>query len=122
MFKLICLLKKRPGMSTEDFRSYYETTHCQIGNRLFAGKVTKYVRRYLMPMGAAEYSDRSETPYDVLTELWFEDRNHWKTVAALVAQPDIKAFLMEDELKLFDRDQSRYYLIEEEAESNLALA
>ena len=49
MVKLVGLLKRRPGMSTDEFRAYYETHHKKLGDRYLAGFADRYLRRYLNP-------------------------------------------------------------------------
>ena len=53
MLKMVILIKKKPGMSREDFINHYETSHAVIGKRLLGQLWTKYVRNY--PMSLMEY-------------------------------------------------------------------
>ena len=46
MFKTVCLLKRRPGMSLEEFKDYYENYHSKIGEKVLPDGV-HYVRRYV---------------------------------------------------------------------------
>ena len=59
MFKTVGLLKRRPGMSVEDFRSYYESNHRVIGEKYLTGNAVRYVRRFLDP------APNSRVPADV---------------------------------------------------------
>ena len=34
MFKTVCLLKRKDGMSLEEFRDYYENHHRKIGEKV----------------------------------------------------------------------------------------
>lgn len=45
MIKVVTTLKKKAGMSTDDFRAYYETHHRLIGEKYLSGYATRYVRR-----------------------------------------------------------------------------
>ena len=49
MFKMIGLLKRRPGMSSGEFRAYYESTHRRIGEKYLRKYACNYMRRYLTP-------------------------------------------------------------------------
>ena len=46
---VITLLKRREGMSREDFRAYYESNHKLIGEEVLGPYATRYVRRYIAP-------------------------------------------------------------------------
>ena len=46
MIKLISPMKRRPGISIEEFREYYEKKHRVIGEKYLTGFATKYMRRF----------------------------------------------------------------------------
>src|SRR3546814_16208234 len=46
LLKLVALLKRRPGMTLDEFRDYYETTHSKFAEPLKGGLAVRYVRRY----------------------------------------------------------------------------
>ena len=54
MFKQVVLLKRRPGMTTEEFKHYYENYHSKLHERVGKGEpfmptAQRYVRRYITP-------------------------------------------------------------------------
>ncbi|HKT72181.1 MAG TPA: EthD domain-containing protein [Steroidobacteraceae bacterium] len=106
--KLVALLRKRPGMPLEEFRTYYETTHCKL-IRLLPG-VQRYFRRYLDPIPPGDTEDQ---PFHVMTELWFKSRGDFELAMQRNSSPDVAAILAEDEAKLFDRDAARLFTVEE---------
>ncbi|GLR68591.1 hypothetical protein GCM10010909_32720 [Acidocella aquatica] len=114
MFTRITLLKRRPGMTVEAFRDYYETHHRLIGERVLAGFAQRYLRRYVAPAGQGlELPD-----FDVMTEISFPDRaTHDRCIAAL-SEPSVAEWVMADEDRLFDRAAMRVFTVEE-AESAL---
>lgn len=110
MIKLITLLKRRPGMSREDFIAYYETNHARIGEKVLRGAAVHYVRRYLQPLGP----EAPEPPFDVVMEIWFPDRETLdRRMGALVSDPVIAAEIAEDEEKLFDRSSIVSFIADE---------
>ena len=120
MLKLLVMLKKKPGMSDEDFRAYYETTHSQMVR--FIPEAKRYVRRYLVPLhNPVPTPDAPPADVDVLTEVWFDDRASFETAMARVSSPEISAIFAEDEENLFDRGFVRNFLVEE-CETELPLA
>jgi hypothetical protein len=118
MFKAVCLLKRRASMSFEEFQSYYENHHRKLGEKWVPTQV-KYVRRYLHPVGRNPITGEAPaTEYDVLTEMWFENRAAFEAAMEALGAPDASAEIAADEEQLFDR--SKICLCEiEECESDL---
>ncbi|RVQ66344.1 EthD family reductase [Croceicoccus ponticola] len=114
MFKAFVFLKRKDGMSVEEFRSYYETTHALLGKRMLPN-LKKYVRHYLNPVGDDGVDDM---PYDVITELWFDDRADFDVGMAHISDPDNARIIGEDEENLFDRSAIRFVTVED-AETEL---
>lgn len=106
MFKILLFMKRRPGMSVEDFRSYYESRHVPLCLKYTQG-VARYVRRFLDPQIHAETGKNDEMPYDVITELWFDDRAIWEASVAHISTTIMPDEVVADELNVFDRPTMR---------------
>ena len=76
MFKTVCLLKRKPGMSLDDFKAYYETHHKRFGET-YLPKTARFMRRYMNPVPNPMTGEVAELDYDVITETWFENREEW---------------------------------------------
>jgi hypothetical protein len=113
MVKLILLLKRRAGMSFDDFVDYYETTHCVLGRKLLPTAL-HYERRYLRSLGGVMENSGPDDTYDCITEVWFADRAALDAALAHAAEPGNAALLAADEAKLFDRSKIRFYVVENE--------
>jgi uncharacterized protein (TIGR02118 family) len=100
--KILLMMKRRPGMSVEEFRDYYETKHVPLALKYTSG-LKRYVRRYLDPHPHPETGPAGELPFDVITELWFDDEEVFRTVLAYVTTSALPDEVIEDEKKLFDR-------------------
>ncbi|HEX9175012.1 MAG TPA: EthD domain-containing protein [Mycobacterium sp.] len=100
VYKVLLFLKRRPGMSVEAFRDYYENVHSKIGEKYSQG-LLRYVRRYVDPVGG------EELPFDVITELWLADRATAEAIATHTANNEPPPEVLEDEKRLFDRSKSR---------------
>lgn len=100
VYKILLFLKRRPGMSVQEFRDYYENTHVKLAEKYSAG-LLRYFRRYIDPVGV------DELPFDVITELWIEDRAAFEAIAAFTAKNQPPPEVLEDEKRLFDRSKSR---------------
>ena len=109
--RIMVLLKRKQGMSPEEFREKYERGHVRLAVKLFGHLWTAYRRHYLgsansfvqvkgAPTDGAE-SDSPSAPYDVITELVFDDAADLDEMNRVVAQN--QALLSEDEKRMFDR-------------------
>lgn len=113
MVKFVLLLKRRAGMSFDDFVDYYETHHSVLGRKLLPTAL-HYERHYVRAIGGVVEHTGPDDTYDCITEVWFEDRAAMDAALASAAQPQNAALLAEDELKLFDRSKIRFYVVEKE--------
>jgi hypothetical protein len=106
---VVTLLKRRDGMSREDFRAYYESTHRRIGEKVLAGYATRYVRRYLTPTdGVDEVCDA-----DVVMEIDFPDAATRDACFGAMGDPAQLAEIVADEERLFDRSRIRTFSVTE---------
>jgi hypothetical protein len=113
MHKLLLFLKRKPGMSPDAFRAWYEDHHVPLAMRYMAG-AERYVRRYLEPTPGMPEMD-----FDVITELWFRDRKTVDTVIGILFRDAMPADVIADELNGFDRSRSRFHAVCE-CETDLA--
>ena len=65
MFKLIVLLKKKPGFTDEEFARYWLETHAPLAKKLPA------LRRYVV--NVVRPPPGREPEYHGVVELWFDD-------------------------------------------------
>ena len=112
MIKLITLLTRKAGLSREAFIEHYETHHRLIGEKYLSGYAAKYQRRYLNVAGSANHAP-AELPFDVLMEIWFSDQAAMDAAMQLIASDTAQAEIVADEERLFERDQTRSYVVEE---------
>ena len=119
MIKMVTLLKRKPGMSMDEFINYYETKHSKIGEKYLASHAIRYVRRYLRPLPESIIPTPMEQYYDVVMEIWFPDYSALSSTFAVLMKPEVQKEIIEDESKLFDRSKIHVYLVEEH-ESKLA--
>ena len=126
--KTILMLKRKQGMSAEDFRIAYETRHSRLARRLFGHLWLEYRRNYLGPTN--RFSDAAGTPteddeagtispYDVITEIVYRDPAALEESNRIAAMPENKRLLAEDEESMFEREAC-YAAIVEVFEENLS--
>ena len=112
MIKHVVLLKKRPDMTDEAFRDYYENHHSKLIR--FMPEAKRYVRRYVVPRPiAAHIQNPPPLDVDVITEVWFETIEDYNSARARVDNPEVGKLFAEDEENLFDRTMIRSFLVEE---------
>ncbi len=106
VYKILLFLKRRPGISVEDFRNYYESHHVPLSLK-YASGMMRYVRRYLEPQPRPETGDGSDLGYDVITELWFDDEKVFRGTLKYLSTAVMPEDVIEDEKRLFDRTSIR---------------
>ena len=112
MIKTIALLKRKPGMTHEQFVDCYENRHAPF-IRAMLPAIVDYRRNYIGPDDARVFPGAAPVDFDVITELWFADQAAYDRAMALLAEPDNWAALVADEENLFDRDKTRMFVVRE---------
>ena len=112
MIKVIMPMKRRPGMSVDEFREYYESTHRLLGEKYLAGYASKYQRRFIDPLPDRN-GELLDPEYDVLLEIWYPDQEAFAACRKKLSAPAIAREIREDEEKLFDTRYMRSYLVDE---------
>lgn len=112
MIKMVFLLKRKAGLSREDFIRQYEGGHARLGEK-HVPNAARYVRRYLEPVAELFTGEAIEPDHDVITELWFENHEQYEIAMERLAQPDVVAEIVADEETIFDRSKHRVFMIDE---------
>lgn len=114
MIKVVTLLFKRPELTAEAFRDYYELHHRLLGEKYLSPHALKYVRRYPILAG-----DGAEAPgFDVMMKVWFENYYAMEAAMADMSTAHAQHELAEDEARLFERDRTQSFIVDE-CESDL---
>jgi hypothetical protein len=116
-YKIMLFMKRRPGVSVAAFRDYYENHHAPLCEKYSSG-VKRYIRRYLNPLPHPETGPIDALPFDVITELWFEDEAVFRATVDYITTKIMPDEVIEDEKKLFDRTSFRIATVVE-CESDL---
>lgn len=105
MIKAISLLKRKPGITLEEFATHYEEIHVPLAMKHFPFK--KYVRNYV-----SKPEDSDEPWFDCITEVWFETMEDCQTAAEFSASEYYKV-ISDDEEKFMDRSRIVAFIVEE---------
>ncbi|HEX7853586.1 MAG TPA: EthD domain-containing protein [Sphingobium sp.] len=106
VYKILLFMKRRPDISVEAFRDYYENHHAPLAEKYSQG-ISRYIRRYIDPQDHPETGPAGELPFDVITELWFEDEAVFKGTVKYITAMIMPDEIVEDEKNLFDRSSFR---------------
>ena len=106
IYKILLFLKRRPGMTPDAFRDYYENHHAPLCAK-YASGISRYMRRFVMPAPDCATGASEELPFDVITELWFEDEAIFRGTLEYLSKATLPDDVVEDEKQLFDRDKAR---------------
>lgn len=90
LIKRIVLLKRKPGMSRQEFRDHWVNQHAQTVKTF--PQVKKYVVNFFSP-------SLSDPPFDGVAELWFEDETKLKEYET---SQEVASFVKEDNPKFMD--------------------
>lgn len=112
--KILIFLKRKPGTSVEAFRDHYENRHVPLCMK-YMGGAKRYFRRFIDTFPDAEFD------YDVVTELWFDDRAAFETALNYAGRGILPEEVIADEERFLDRSKSRFTWVTE-CETDLVAA
>ena len=96
MIKLVMPMKRRPGMTVEEFRAYYEERHRLIGEKYLTGYASRYFRRYTNPNRDRD-GEMRDPEYDVFLEIWYPDEETMAACSSVLSSPEAQKEISEDE-------------------------
>ena len=103
MIKVVTCIKRKAGMSVEDFQTYWRERHPEVVVRLPG--IRRYVQSHTRPAGY-----RTGTPvWDGIAEVWFDDG---RAMHALLGSPEMAA-VEADESRFIDRAATRVIATDE---------
>jgi uncharacterized protein (TIGR02118 family) len=112
MIKLLVFLKRKPGMSSEDFHKYWTTKHAEIvtGQAGFMKYLRRYVQSHNIDDALLDFPGGGHTGFDGMVEVWFDDV---KSMKAAFETPDYINTIRPDEPNFLDMDGFRVMVVEE---------
>lgn len=110
--KVMCLLKRKPGLSLEEFIYYYENNHVPLILRLLPYHAD-YRRNYVQQGGELSTMDGQPSDYDVITEASFATQEDFDRFCLEAAKPELREMVIADELNFIDRENLRFFIVDE---------
>lgn len=122
MIKIVCLFKRKLGMSRDEFIAYYEGNHAPLIARLLP-QPYRYQRSYVVPgsmlsddsasAGLAGQPQARPELFDVITEAWFHTQDDFDSMLAARNDPEVARIIKADEENFMDRRQNIVFIAEE---------
>lgn len=106
MVKVITTIKRKEGISKEEFYRYWEEVHGPLIKRTLPG-VKRYIQNH-----AAKLPGSGQPQYDGVVEIWFEDMDAWRKAGEFFRSEGGKV-ITDDEAKFIDRSRMVSFIAEE---------
>jgi len=110
VIKVVAALKRKPGLTLDEFSAYYFERHAPLFRRVLPPEVARgivhYVQNHAVPLG------HGEPPYDCVGEMGFADLEAMQRWVDWYASPAGKV-LRDDEEEFMDRS-ARVVVVTEE--------
>ena len=103
MVTVLTFLKRKAGMSVEDFQEYWRTRHPDVVTRLPG--VRRYVQSHVLPSTYA----KGEPAHDGIAEVWADDTEALRAMTRSPAHAAVEI----DEAKFIDRARMGFIVTEE---------
>jgi uncharacterized protein (TIGR02118 family) len=103
VIKVVTCIKRKPGMSVEDFQAYWRERHPEVVVRLPG------IRRYIQSHTRRAGYRKGEPIFDGIAEVWFDDG---RAMHALRGTPEM-AGVETDEARFIDRASTRVIATDE---------
>ena len=108
-------MKRKPGMTMDEFKAYYEDHHVPLINRLLP-HATDYRRNFVEPAqhaaGHMAEGRSSDHLFDVMTELTYPSEEMYQKTLDALADPETGGIIAADEAKFFDRLSMRSFRVD----------
>jgi EthD domain len=112
MLKQVVLLKRRDGMSMEQFIDYYENHHAKLGEK-YMPLARRYLRRYVRPEKNPITGEVVELDFDVVMEIWWDSRKDFEETMKQISGGEAHRLFYEDEEKIFKFHNNRVFTVDE---------
>lgn len=123
--KLIFFLKRKPGITPEQFRAHYENSHVRYAQKYIGHLLTSYHRNYptfaaLNPSNvpAGAQPQPYNIGYDAITEMRVKDMAAVEEIGRIFNDPEIQPILKADERKFLD-DEATVMIVCDEVDTGI---
>lgn len=111
MFKIIWMFKRKQGISLEQFRDHYESSHSELGKKYLGHLISRYVRNYVKPADPLRPS-RHPFAYDCITEWTMHSAEAFDEAMRIFQDPEIGTIFREDEKHFLESESITLVLVD----------
>lgn len=111
MIKVTALLTRKPGLSDEAFRDYYENRHAPLILSC-TNHLASYERNYVNLDGSIFSPGAPALDFDVITQFLFADMDAYQAALADFGTAENAARIAADEENVFDRSKTRFFVVD----------
>lgn len=117
MKQLIVGLKRKPGMSMEEFRDYYETSHAPLAVKHMGHLIKDYRRNYaqdrLTPVPLDQDGEGFDGYFDAVSVISFANQEDMEEFFRIATSPGLTELFVADEANFLDRDMQRFQIADQ---------
>ena len=102
--KKMVLVRRKAGLTPEEFRDGYENSHARIAVKLFGHLWLSYTRNYLLPgrnFKSGQYDGVEQMGFDAISEFVLRDEAAWDEMNRIAAAN--ADMIKEDEARWFEQ-------------------
>lgn len=110
MYKIMWMLKRKPGITHEQFREHYENSHAVLGQKYFGHLILSYKRNYDAAKQAGQenaFLASRQSDYDCVTEWVLADEAAFEECMGLMSDPAVGKMFLDDEEHFLDSTATR---------------
>jgi hypothetical protein len=114
MFKIMMLLRKKAGMTREEFIDYYDNRHVPFMHSILPQGAAIHRRNFIVPAPQAAQGEGmvGAAECDVIVELFYEDVETVQRAMHCLADPLIQQQMAEDESRFIMPGSIRRFIVE----------
>jgi uncharacterized protein (TIGR02118 family) len=113
MYKVVALIKRKPGMSRADFMSYYEANHAPLARKCFP-QIVQYRRNFIDLEGAIIMPGMEPPDFDSVTEIWYRDKEAYDEMLSTHFMETVRETIESDERNFLDQTMTRMIKVEQQ--------
>jgi hypothetical protein len=112
MYKVLALIKRKPGMSRSDFMAYYEANHAPLARKSFP-QIAQYRRNFIDLNDAIIMPGMPEPDFDSVTEIWYHDRDAYDEMLSTHFMAGVQEVIETDERNFLDQSMTRMIKVDQ---------